>query len=261
MAITDSKYKRIVVKVGTSTITHDGGKANLRRLESLCRVISDLENAGHECTCYAEDDEYCKTGMHRMYKLCRLCFRQCRITQLHTYDDGHNGHERWDGKGYPDQLTGDNIPICAQVVGVADCFDALTNDRVYKKAIPLDKAYEMITSGECGMFSPKVMVSFSMPYILTSYNGRHYDVLTLAHELGHSLHSWYSFSNQPYIYSDYSGFCAEIASTTNEVIMGKYLIDKSDNISDKLRIIDLEISEIMANREIIRITFLTMFYH
>lgn len=48
MAITDSKYKRIVVKVGTSTITHDGGKANLRRLESLCRVISDLENAGHE---------------------------------------------------------------------------------------------------------------------------------------------------------------------------------------------------------------------
>ena len=45
MAITDSKYKRIVVKVGTSTITHDGGKANLRRLESLCRVISDLENA------------------------------------------------------------------------------------------------------------------------------------------------------------------------------------------------------------------------
>jgi len=87
----------------------------------------------------------------------------------------------------------------------------------------------------------------TMPYILTSYNGRHYDVLTLAHELGHSLHSWYSFSNQPYIYSDYSGFCAEIASTTNEVIMGKYLIDKSDNISDKLRIIDLEISEIMSS--------------
>ena len=51
-------------------------------------------------------------------------------------------HERWDGRGYPDGLKGDNIPLCAQVVGIADCYDALTNDRVYKKALPPELTWE-----------------------------------------------------------------------------------------------------------------------
>jgi response regulator RpfG family c-di-GMP phosphodiesterase len=66
-------------------------------------------------------------------------------------------HERWDGKGYPDGLAGDNIPICAQIVGIADCYDALTNDRCYRKALPVDKAIDMILNGECGTFSPKLL--------------------------------------------------------------------------------------------------------
>jgi len=66
-------------------------------------------------------------------------------------------HERWDGKGYPDGLKGDEIPVCAQVTSIADCYDALTNDRVYKKAIPPEEALKMIFAGECGQFSPKLM--------------------------------------------------------------------------------------------------------
>ena len=66
-------------------------------------------------------------------------------------------HERWDGRGYPDGLKGDNIPICAQVVGLADCYDALTNDRVYKKALPPEQAINMILNGECGTFSPRLL--------------------------------------------------------------------------------------------------------
>ncbi len=69
-------------------------------------------------------------------------------------------HERWDGRGYPDGLKGDSIPICAQVVGIADCYDALTNDRVYKKAIPSPQAYNMILNGECGSFSPRLLECF-----------------------------------------------------------------------------------------------------
>ena len=69
-------------------------------------------------------------------------------------------HERWDGRGYPDGLHGDNIPICAQVVGIADCYDALTSDRVYKKAIPPSQAINMILNGECGVFSPKLLECF-----------------------------------------------------------------------------------------------------
>ena len=66
-------------------------------------------------------------------------------------------HERWDGKGYPDGLRGDSIPICAQVVGIADCYDALTTDRVYKKAISPEHAFNMILNGECGTFSPRLL--------------------------------------------------------------------------------------------------------
>lgn len=63
-------------------------------------------------------------------------------------------HERWDGKGYPDGLKGDEIPIAAQVVSVADVYDALTSERVYKDAIPHEQAIQMILDGKCGTFNP-----------------------------------------------------------------------------------------------------------
>lgn len=63
-------------------------------------------------------------------------------------------HERYDGKGYPDGLKGDEIPISAQVVSLADVYDALVSERVYKKAYSHEKAIEMITNGECGCFNP-----------------------------------------------------------------------------------------------------------
>ena len=56
-------------------------------------------------------------------------------------------HERYDGKGYPDGLVGDEIPISAQVVSVADVYDALASERVYKKAVPHEKVLEMILHG------------------------------------------------------------------------------------------------------------------
>lgn len=71
-------------------------------------------------------------------------------------------HEKWDGMGYPDGLRGDDIPICAQVVSVADCYDALTSDRPYKAGIPHKQAAEMIKSGACGAFSEKLMECFNL---------------------------------------------------------------------------------------------------
>ena len=63
-------------------------------------------------------------------------------------------HERYDGSGYPDGLKGEEIPISAQVVSLVDVYDALTSDRVYKKAFPHEKAMHMILNGECGAFNP-----------------------------------------------------------------------------------------------------------
>ncbi len=66
-------------------------------------------------------------------------------------------HERWDGRGYPDGLKGDEIPISAQVVSLADVYDALTSERCYKAAFDHDTALNMIVNGECGAFNPLLL--------------------------------------------------------------------------------------------------------
>ena len=66
-------------------------------------------------------------------------------------------HERWDGRGYPDGLKGNEIPMHAQVVALADVYDALTSQRCYKEAYPHEKAVQMIMDGECGAFNPMLL--------------------------------------------------------------------------------------------------------
>ena len=63
-------------------------------------------------------------------------------------------HERYDGRGYPDGLVGEQIPISAQVVSLADVYDALVSERVYKKGYSHEEAIHMIINGECGTFNP-----------------------------------------------------------------------------------------------------------
>ncbi len=69
-------------------------------------------------------------------------------------------HERYDGGGYPDGLKGEENSIAAQLTAISDVYDALVCDRVYKSAYPVDKAYNMIKNGECGVFSPKILACF-----------------------------------------------------------------------------------------------------
>lgn len=78
----------------------------------------------------------------------------------YCYDICHYHHERWDGNGYPEGLRGDEIPLCAQAVSVADVYDALTHKRVYKEAFSFSKAASMILNGECGIFSPLLLRCF-----------------------------------------------------------------------------------------------------
>ena len=74
-----------------------------------------------------------------------------------TYEICRWHHERWDGRGYPDGLKGNEIPIAAQVVSIADVYDALTSERCYKKAFSHEKALEMIRNNECGVFNPLLL--------------------------------------------------------------------------------------------------------
>ncbi len=78
----------------------------------------------------------------------------------------------------------------------------------------------------------------SNPYILLNYQGKLDDVSTIAHELGHSMHSLYSHSNNPYQYSSYAIFVAEVASTVNELILANYMLNNSNDKSEKVHILN-----------------------
>lgn len=75
-------------------------------------------------------------------------------------DIARHHHERWDGNGYPDKLSGDKISIWAQVVSIADVYDALSCKRVYKEAFEREQVLEMIRTNQCGVFNPKLLECF-----------------------------------------------------------------------------------------------------
>ena len=78
----------------------------------------------------------------------------------------------------------------------------------------------------------------TLPYVLLNYTNEYNDVSTLAHELGHSMHSYFAVKNNPYITADYPIFLAEIASTTNELLLSHYMYEKSNNKLEKLNILN-----------------------
>ena len=108
--------------VGTQT--KDFIKDHLKTCSECTKILKNMEGY--------EDEEL----MMVAYQICRW------------------HHERYDGRGYPDGLKGDEIPISAQVVSLADVYDALVGERVYKKAYSHEKAVQMILNGECGAFNP-----------------------------------------------------------------------------------------------------------
>ncbi len=100
-------------------------------------------------------------------------------------------HERWDGKGYPDGLKGEEIPISAQVVSIVDVYDALTSERCYKKAFEHDTAIKMILDGQCGQFNPVLLkclkeLSFQFSKMYTNEtndNKQYYEAQRLSDEI------------------------------------------------------------------------------
>ena len=86
-----------------------------------------------------------------------LGYMQDREYYNYCYEICRHHHEKWDGRGYPDGLKGDEISIWAQVTSLADVYDALTSKRVYKAAYTHEEAIRMIVNGECGQFNPSLL--------------------------------------------------------------------------------------------------------
>lgn len=136
-----------IEQIATAAIMHDVGKISIP--DAILKKPGKLT---------PEEFEIIKT---HTIKGCELLdqipnFRHNLVYQ-YAYDICRHHHERWDGHGYPDGLKGNQITIWAQVVALADVYDALTNARVYKPAFSHDQAMEMIYKGQCGAFSPRLL--------------------------------------------------------------------------------------------------------
>lgn len=142
--------KKEIDKIVTSSILHDIGKIS---------IPDNILNKPGRLT--KEEFEIMK---QHTVKGCEILQKIPDIMDKgiysYSYDICRHHHERWDGKGYPDGLGGDEISIWAQVVAVADVYDVLTSERVYKAAYSREKAVEMIYNGECGTFNPKLLEVF-----------------------------------------------------------------------------------------------------
>ncbi|HIV13918.1 MAG: response regulator [Clostridiales bacterium] len=136
-----------IEEISLAAIMHDVGKIS----------ISDaILNKPGKLT--SEEFEIMKTHTVKGSEILELIPQYKEKDLYHyAYEICRYHHERWDGKGYPDHLKGDEIPIWAQVVSIADVVDALTNKRVYKPAIPFDEAAAMIRDGQCGCFNPDLL--------------------------------------------------------------------------------------------------------
>lgn len=137
-------------KIAISSILHDVGKISIP--DSILNKPGRLTK---------EEFDIMKKHTVNGYEFLKQ-FSEIIDESLYTYscDICRHHHERWDGKGYPDGLVGDDISIWAQVVSVADVYDALTSERVYKKAFSHDTAVNMIKNGECGTFNPRILKAF-----------------------------------------------------------------------------------------------------
>ncbi len=109
----------------------------------------------------------------------QICKTQAHEAYRYAADIARHHHERYDGKGYPDGLAGDEISIAAQAVSIADVYDALVSERVYKKAKTPDEAVEIIKTGGCGVFNPKLLECFWQvePVIRSWYTTKETDAM------------------------------------------------------------------------------------
>ncbi|MEG0276348.1 MAG: HD domain-containing protein [Coprobacillus sp.] len=140
----------VILTVGLASILHDVGKI----------MISDtILNKPTKLT----DEEFELMKLHTNYG--REILKKLKgLYNDDTYrffeDVIYYHHEKWDGKGYPKGLKGNEIPIWSQIVSLADVYDALTNERVYKRAFSHVQAKKMIFNGECGMYNPQLLKCF-----------------------------------------------------------------------------------------------------
>ncbi len=173
--------------------------------------------------------ETVSNNMNILYKYYALKKEILKLDELHLYDIYTPIVKEFDKK-YPYEEAKETVLKALSILGedyISTLEKGLNNNWVDVYPTPAKR-----TGGYSGGSYD------TEPYILLNYQEKYDDMSTLAHEAGHSMHSYYTRISNPYQYGNYSIFVAEVASTTNEILLAKYLLKTSDNKEEKRFILD-----------------------
>ena len=164
-----------------------------------------------------------------LYKYYNLKKETLKLEELHLYDIYTPIVENFE-KNYPFDEAKDTVLKALSVLG--EDYIEILKQGYENRWIDVYPTSSKRTGGYSGGCYD------TYPYILLNYQNKYNDISTLAHESGHSMHSYYARSNNPYQYGDYAIFVAEVASTVNEILLAKYLLKTSKDKKEKLFILD-----------------------
>ncbi len=195
-------------------------------------------NSAIECSLYKDEisiDVYnnlifsVNNGMNILYKYYNLKKKVLNVDELHLYDVYASMVNDFNKKYQFDEAV-EIVRKALKVLGddYISIFDSGINSRWIDVYPTRNKRTGGYSSGSYDTY----------PYVLLNYQDKYEDMSTLAHEMGHSIHSYYTRKNNEYEYGDYSIFVAEVASTVNELLLAKYMIKNSSDRQEKLYILN-----------------------
>lgn len=226
------KMKNTLASTLTSNVKNNKFYANVRKYNSSIEAALDSDNISTDV--YDKLIETVNSNLPLLHRYLRLRKKALKLDELHMYDL--------------------YVPIVEQPKRHILLEDAL--DMVEKGLQPLGEEYlgylkQGFSSGWIDVFENEGKTSGAYswgsykthPYVLLNYQGTINDVFTLAHEMGHALHSFYTNKTQPYIYSEYKIFVAEVASTVNENLLMKHMLDKAQSKEEKAYLLNHYLEE------------------
>lgn len=224
---TYKSYKNTIAASLSAQVKKDIFFANVRKYDSALQASLDQDNITEDV--YTNLIDTIHNNLDQLHRYVHLRKKILGLDKLHMYDL--------------------YVPMVSEVKMSIPYEQAV--DTVIKGLAPLGEEYvQMMKKGiESGWIDVyenegKRSGAYSSgaygtpPYILLNYQDNVDNMFTLAHELGHSMHSYYAREKQPYIYSDYTIFVAEVASTLNEALLNHYLINKATDKNEKLYLIN-----------------------
>lgn len=224
---TFKQYKNVYANLITSNIKEEVATSKIRKYKSALEEAmykDELDISIYDNLISVIND---KIGiLHKYYKLKKEVLK---VDELHLYDVYANLVST-DKKTYDFENAKETVINALSILG--DEYIEILKEGIKNRWIDVYPNKGKRTGGySSGSYD-------TFPYILLNYQNKYDDMSTLAHELGHSMHSYFTRKNNPYQYGNYSIFVAEVASTVNELLLAKYVIKNSNNKNEKLFIIN-----------------------